>query len=863
MNDDGEGALVGRGIIKCLLRTGRGRVESKNLISHWFLQLTDDGIPASYFHVQRISVGKSLNIPSDASQSFVLTPDSPIATLDYGADVAGFPAFQVGHLSAPAQIEVKYSEQFTGLREPFSDGPSLFVSSLSNSYRVETFNISRSGNFTSEFIQGGQRWQSIRLLTNGSVTFHAVAFKSSVGRIDTEALPGSFQSSNALYNKIWQLGARAVSLACFDAGSQKSTWRVSRDGALVSSSVPSYSSKSYNFTEYDLEFDAKISRGGFMWSTGYNFGIRSNGGILINLAGNYPEDSTFVNTNKTLFPPSRITLAYGTDFVNQTTLTSYILDSFPVPFDVLEVNSYHVSTIVRSGYLAVSLNHVQIFNVSLGNYYVGGGSISSSGAFGFGAWQDQSAYIRNVTARDATGRRIYQNPMTNAATVLPEFGEHDNYYASCVDGAKRDRLVWLGDFLHTSRIIGVTTYRTDHVKGTFLQLLAYQLSTGQLPMAPSLGYSPTTEASTFAISGIGYPLADYHILALISFVSYMEYSNDIDFARQHWASWKLAVGWLVSCRSNSTGLIDLSAFEATFLGPTSGSAVNTASVEAIEGMASVAQAVGDTSAFKEWNAIAKSLKNTINSAFWNQRYGVYSVEQSDPGNYSIAALGFAITSGSANSTQAELSLSHVPSLKLGPGYCDTSKVLSSDSSANLSPNTNGFLLPALLKQKKASLAAFLLNNLWGAMVTNTQTNSGASWEYVNQQSGPGLGQFTSLSHPWGGAATYALTNYVAGIRPTSFGYKTWVVEPAYSGFGLDWVNATVPTPHGSLSVSWTAKDSVVTVAVDAPAGTTGKLVLSKGWACEQRATDKDYGKAKDFVRHIEGGSSQTFTHRMK
>ncbi|CAG8944711.1 unnamed protein product [Penicillium salamii] len=818
----------------------------------------------TYFDGQRIAIGQNLETPNIACCDFTLTPDTPYATIDYSADVAGYPTFEVSTLSGPAQIEVKYSEQFTGLLEPFSDGPSLFVSSLANSFRVETFNITQPGQFSSDLLQGGQRWQSIRLLTQSTVKFESVSFKSSVGEVDLESLPGTFQSSNDAFNRIWSLGARAVSLACFDAGSQKSTWKISRQGALVSSSVPSYSASTYNLTEYDLEFDARIARGGFLWSIGYNFGIRSKGGVLINLASNYPEESTFLNTNKTLFSPSTITLAYGVNFVNQTTLTSHTLDSFPVPFDVQEGVWYRVSTTVRSGHLAVSLNQTQIFNVSLSSYYVGGGSISTSGAFGFGAWQDQSAHIRKVAARDTSGKVVYQNSMTNAAIVLPEYGVHENYFPTCVDGAKRDRLAWLGDFVHTTRIIGVTTYRNDHVAGTFLQLLSYQLPTGQLPMAPSLGYSPDTEPKTFAVSGIAYLLPDYHILALISFVSYMEYSDDIAFAHEHWTAWKLAVNWLASYQSTSTGLIDLSVFGNAFLGPTSGSAVNAASVEAFSGMASVATAVEDNKSAKKWTSLAKSVKEALNTLLWSDKYGVYSLQQSDPRNYSIAALGFAITSGTTNQTQAQRALSHLSVLKLGPGYRDSSQVASSDTTANLSPNTNGFLLSALLKQKQAAPAAFLLENLWGAMIANESTNSGASWEYVSQMSEPGLGQFTSLSHPWGGAATYGLTNYVAGIRPTSFGYRTWVVEPAYAGFGLDYTNATVSTPHGTLSVAWTAKDSVVTAEIRAPAGTTGKLILSGEWACADGFVSRDCEKVVDFVHEITGGAKlYQIKHRMQ
>lgn len=540
-------------------------------------------------------------------------------------------------------------------------------------------------------------------------------------------------------------------------------------------------------------------------------------------------------------------------------MSSYQLDQFPVPFEVQEGTWYRFSTVIQSGYLSVSLNQTPLFNVSLDSYSLkNGSSISSSGSFGFGAWQDQSAYIRNVTARDTAGSVIYRNPMTDPAVVLPEYGVHDNYFPTCVDGAKRDRLAWLGDFVHTSWIVGVSTGRNDHVRGTFKQLLTYQLPTGQLPMAPSMGYSPDIDPAAFAVMGYAHLLPDYHILGLISFVSYMKYSNDVSFAKQNWDSWVSAVNWLASYRSNSTGLIDLSMFQSAFLGPPSGSAVNTAAVEAFQGMTSVAAAVNDTKSHTKWMTLAASLKKTVNTALWNDESGIYSLQASNPGNFSTAAIGFAITTGIANDTQAQLSLSHLPSLKLGPGYRDSSTVDSSDSTANLSPNINGFLLPALMQKNQVAPARFLFDNLWGAMIANESTNSGASWEYVGQDSQPGYGQYTSLSHPWGGAATYALTNYVAGIRPVGFGYKTWMIEPAYVGFGLEWVNATVPTPHGKLGVAWRMKDSTVMVEIDAPAGTNGTLKLRKDWAC---VVDFVQGKCEsltDYVREVEGGKKVHF-----
>ena len=53
-----------------------------------------------------------------------LDPSAPILTLDYGADVAGFPYFEVTSFTGSAvQVELKYSEQFPGLTLNTGDGP--------------------------------------------------------------------------------------------------------------------------------------------------------------------------------------------------------------------------------------------------------------------------------------------------------------------------------------------------------------------------------------------------------------------------------------------------------------------------------------------------------------------------------------------------------------------------------------------------------------------------------------------------------------------------------------------------------------------------------------------------------------------
>jgi len=79
-----------------------------------------------------------------------------------------------------AQIEVKYTESYNGLLLPQGDGPFAFANGLAASFRVETFNITSTGNVTSYFIQGSQRWQSVTLVKGRSLTISRVGFESSV-----------------------------------------------------------------------------------------------------------------------------------------------------------------------------------------------------------------------------------------------------------------------------------------------------------------------------------------------------------------------------------------------------------------------------------------------------------------------------------------------------------------------------------------------------------------------------------------------------------------------------------------------------------------------------------------------------------
>ncbi|KAK3941045.1 glycoside hydrolase family 78 protein [Diplogelasinospora grovesii] len=789
--------------------------------------------------------------PSTAGHSitrFQLNASFPVATLDYGYEVAGFPFFDVKSVSGTVQIEVKYAEEFAALNSNFSDGPFPYAVSLANTYRVETYEIDCAGTTQAFLLQGGQRWQSIRLLTGDSIAFSSAGIVPTTPVMDIEDLPGSFTSDDDDLNDIWKLGARAASVACVEEESQTTMWEVdATNGTFVRGMRAGITTKGAFFSDYTLEFDAYIETGGIGWVVAFPLASPVEG-IQLNLVAN---KQSFVNTNTTLTVPNSILFGYGYSLVNVTTLTSYYLDTFTVPFTVQERTWYRVKTILDGEHLAVSIGVVQVFNLTLADYYIGSsyitnGKIPSSGSFGFGGWQDQAGYFKNVTVYDtANGTELYSNPMTDSSStgVTLEYGVQANSASVCLDGPKRDRLVWLGDFLHTSRIIAASTSRFDIAKSTLEYVLSYQTSTGLLPYDPPIGYVADLASEAFELGGGGLLegsdvytilLADYQILGLLSFASYIRTSNDLDFASESWTQWQLLVEWLIDSISSATRLLDL---YGAFLGPsTGGSAVSCALVQALNEMADVATAIGDNSTASSYRATASTLASAINSQLWNENLGVYSLSPSDPDDYSVNSIAFCITSGTANATQAAQLISALPTLRLSPGYKDSTLVSSTDTTAMISPNTNGFLLEALLSQQTASAATTskaLLQSLWMAMLANDNTTTGASWEYVSQTGDPGYGPYTSLSHPWGGAPTYLLTEWAAGIQTADgvdgFGYRNWVIRP-YMGIemGLKNVTAKVVTAFdGTLEVSWLVNDAAtsVDVTVKAPVMTSGRLEL--------------------------------------
>ncbi|KAJ5775338.1 uncharacterized protein N7511_000349 [Penicillium nucicola] len=804
--------------------------------------------------------------PSQDSQScFTLSESHPTVTLDYGTEVGGFPLFQAKSISGPVQIEAKYTEAKKGLENVSGDGPWTFSNGLSNTFRVETFSVSEPGHIESYFIQGGLRWQQLRLLNEqGTIQICGAGIRSLNDRTAVDSLPGYFESSNSLYNEIWALGPRTVQQACIEKGAAPSTWEVTPDGVLLHGQQSAQSVLGTTFSNYTLSFMTKIVRGGTGWRIAN--GVLGFGPSFV-LTTDYASGSTFINTNKTLLPANTLAVAYGWNLVNQTSLEGGPVSYYSLPVDVKEGQWIQISTTIKSTGYDVSINNSSAIHVPLSvlqpTYnYLGSAADEYSGTWGFGPYQDQVSYVKDVEVHAKNGTLLYRNSMTSTA-VLEEYGVMPNQHSVCLDGAKRDRLVWSGDFSHTSRVIAASTYREDFINGTLAYLLDRQMTSGEFSgyfsMSPSMGQS-SKYTSTYNSVG----LEDYQMLLLNAFARYHLDFADQDFLEKYWSHVKTGVTALLPLVDSSSGL----ASGSFFLGAANGTAASSLFVYTLNHMAEIAENAGETDTSVHWRSIAASMSKAINKKLWNNKLGTYGISTTSLNETSIAGTAWAILADVADSTKAESAIRALSTLRNGIGY----KTLStSESSAELSPFISGFLLEALLKHSRNSTApsaatdtaiSALLSGLWPAMITNNEYYTGTSWEYVFPDGRPGLDLYTSHAHPWGGAPTFVFTEYVLGVQGAAPGLSEWTFQPAVRTPGVSWAKGRVPTPHGSIEASWKVRKDTrrVDLRVCSPHGTKGTVVLPFAVESAQvNGQKKDVGSAPGFELGVGGGKCSNIT----
>ena len=95
-----------------------------------------------------------------------------------------------------------------------------------------------------------------------------------------------------------------------------------------------------------------------------------------------------------------------------------------------------------------------------------------------------------------------------------------------------------------------------------------------------------------------------------------------------------------------------------------------------------------------------------------------------------------------------------------------------------------------------------------------------------REMGPDKGDY---SHGWIATPAYQMPSKILGVRPTSPGFRTILIKPETCD--LNWAKGSVPTPHGTIDVSWKVEGGKFTLDVTIPAGTAARIEIPGKEAC--------------------------------
>lgn len=356
------------------------------------------------------------------------------------------------------------------------------------------------------------------------------------------------------------------------------------------------------------------------------------------------------------------------------------------------------------------------------------------------------------------------------------------------DAPKRDRSIWMGDLHVTGEVIN------DVFLDKFLMEKTLKHLRDGAQGARAAGQLPQSH-----VNGI----PGYSCAWLCGMADFYKHSGDLDFIK--------------SQQSNIAGLMDYFRGE---LGPSGtfenvrgswnfvdwspgfdndGAPARAAThffmVKAIRDGAYLLRKCGDAKAAEKYSKWADDLQVAGQALVRaNQTYGDRR-----------QANAMAIYAGVATVPQQQAIFDQV----LKPGLPDWRQLAT--------PYNNNYTIFALGEIGKAEAALGFIRDYWGGMVKEGATTYwelyDTSWEkhnaHAHMKTGAGGSSYAlSLCHGWSAGVTSFLSEHIAGVRPLDGGFSECEIQPDLAG--LSFVEATVPTPDGLISVK-ARKDGTKTI----------------------------------------------------
>ena len=368
---------------------------------------------------------------------------------------------------------------------------------------------------------------------------------------------------------------------------------------------------------------------------------------------------------------------------------------------------------------------------------------------------------------------------------------HLNTREFFIDGIKRDRWVWSGDAYQSYLMNYYLFFDSPTVTHTLLALR------GKDPV--------TSHINT---------IMDYTFYWFLGINDYYQYTGDKTFIEQNYPRMQSMMDYCLS-RRDKDGLMQGLTGDWVFIDWADGlSKQGEVSFEQIlfcrslETMAQCAKIAHDDAGAEKYVAIAANLRTKIFSYYWNEQKHalVHSrIDGKPTDNVTRYANMFSIFFNYLDDAKKQDVKKYV--------------LLNNDVPKITTPYMRFYELESLCAMGEQSYVLKQIKDYWGGMLKLGATTF---WEEYNPaKSGAdvyamyGRPYGKSLCHAWGASPIYLLGKYYLGVKPTSPGYKDYLIEPNLGG--LQWMRGTVPTPNGDIKVYVSTKQ--IKVSADDGLGT--------------------------------------------
>ena len=437
------------------------------------------------------------------------------------------------------------------------------------------------------------------------------------------------------------------------------------------------------------------------------------------------------------------------------------------------------------------------------------------------AWADGGSF----TSSDPLLNRIWAASVTTARDMLaPGPLAVDAAGDPCpadvavviLDGSKRDRCPYIGDEAVTGMTLLISTPSAQSAMRDEISLFAEeQQADGAIPASP---LEPGNAGSLM--------LFDYPSYWVQCLYDYVLYTGDLSLASQVWPNLVALMNTWYPSIAQADGLLadDLGWGDYASLARRGDLVAyyNAGYALALRDAASVAGWIGQRTAAAAWNARAAGLVPAFNAEFFDATTGAYLDSPTGPPIHPQDGNAFAVLAGLASRAQARSALHYLATKDARPwgntladdNAWDSST--GSDAMERAFPFMGYFEVLARFASSLDDSAVGLIRREWGWMLTHGPEST--MWEDIGPAGGPPRNEDPSWDHGWSSGAAPALTSYVLGVRPTSPGFATFVVDP-HPGASVTSASGTVPTPRGGIVVSWVKRrNGRLAITVDAPAG---------------------------------------------